>query len=337
MSGAVIAPADRTRRTRALGLLLVVAVAVTSSACNPGRPPAATVGGIDISSERVDDLVAAFAAADASFRDDITGQGDDTYDSAWAADALRILITRAATADLADQRSSVVDTTHRDGAEDELAASLLPDDAEKGAAVVAALPEDTRAWLLELTAAGLALQADLATDGFASPEAARSYYESSDEFDRVCLRLLVVAPDDVDAARARIDAGEDFGDLSAELSLDPDVAEARGGGDCPLLSQLEQQLQPEAFQEIAGVPDGGVVGPFQYDDEGNVVLVDVSAREKVPFEEVAEQISASLPGDARLDIAVREALSRTEIRVDPRFGRWDEERHLVVAPSGPGR
>lgn len=337
VSGVVIAPAVRIHRARALGLLLVAALAVTSTACNPGRPPAATVGGIDISSERVDDLVGAFAAADASFRDDIAGQGDGTYDSAWAADALRILVTRAAAAALADERNAIVDSTHRDGAEDELAASLLPDDPEKGAAVVAALPAGTRAWLLELTADGLALQADLATDGAASSEQARSYYESSDEFDRVCLRLLVVAPDEVEAAQARLDAGEDFGDLSAELSLDPQVAEARGGGDCTLLSQLQQQLQPEAFQEISGVPDGGVVGPFQYDEVGNVVLVDVSPREKVPFEEVAEQIAANLPGDARLDVAVREALGRIEIRIDPRFGRWDEEGHRVVAPSGSGR
>ncbi len=317
--------------------MLAAVVAVTASACNPGRPPAATVGGVDISAERVDDLVAAFAAADPAYREDIEGAGDDTYATVWAADALRILVTRAAAADLAARDDVIIDSTHRNGAEDELASSLLPDDPEKGAAVVAALSEDTRAWLLEMTAAGLALEADLAASGPASPDQVRSYYESSDEFDRICIRLLVVAPDGVDAARARIDAGEDFGDLSAELSVAPEVAAARGGSDCPLLSQLQEGLQPEAFQQIDAVPDGGVVGPFQYDEAGNVVLVEVSPREKVPLEEVAEQLATDLPGDARFEAAVREALGSTDIRIDPRFGHWDAERHLVVAPSGPGR
>ncbi len=80
------------------------------------------------------------------------------------------------------------------------------------------------------------------------------------------------------------------------------------------------------------------MGPYQYDEEGNVVLVEIRSASVPPYEEVSEQIIASLPvddGSAALDALTAEILAGDDVRVDPRFGRWDAEAGTVVPPPAP--
>jgi hypothetical protein len=153
----------------------------------------------------------------------------------------------------------------------------------------------------------------------------------------MCLRLSAGAEADLPDVQARLDDGEDFGDVSADVSIDPELAAARGGDQCALRSQYEQQLDPTAYGDIAGAAEGDVVGPYQYDEEGNVVIVEIRSASVPPFEEVSEQIVASLPvddGSVALDVLTAEVLAGDDVRVDPRFGRWDAEAGTVVPPTG---
>lgn len=331
------------RRTRRLlTTAALVALVLAMSACNAGRPPAATVRGIDISAQRVDDLVAAFQEADPNLAaEQVAGDGEGTYRSSVAANLLAFLMTTAAAASESDDRDLEPATAEeaRTSLETKLGGSA---ESELGPKIVDALPSDTRDWLLDLEARGLTLQAELGAEASAGTDQeaqARQLYDADPTaFTTICLRLIAVAEADLPDVQARLDAGEDFGDVSAQVSIDPELAAARGGDQCALVSEYEQQLDPTAFGDIAGAAEGDVVGPYQYDEEGNVVIVEIRSASVPPFEEVSETVIASLPvddGTAALDALTIEILGGDDVRVDPRFGRWDSEAGTVVPPTGP--
>jgi hypothetical protein len=335
----VTALAPRTRRL--VATVALVALAFGATACNAGRPPAATVGSIDISAQRVDDLVAAFEEADPDLAaEQVAGDGEGTYSLPVGANLLSFLMSTAAAASEADDRGLEPASAEeaRTSLETKLGGSA---DSELGPKIVDALPSDTRDWLIDLEAKELALKAELgaeATAGTDQEAQARELYDADPTaFTTICLRLIAVAEADLPDVQARLDAGEDFGDVSADVSIDPELAAARGGDQCALRSQFEQQLDPTAFGDIAGAAEGDVVGPYAYDEEGNVVIVEIRSSSVPPFEEVSEQIIASLPvddGSAALDVVTSEILAGDDVRVDPRFGRWDAEAGTVVPPSG---
>ena len=319
----------------------LVALVLGASACNAGRPPAATVRGIDISAQRVDDLVDAYSEANPDLAaEQVAGEGEGTYRTSVAGNLLAFLMSTAAAASEADERGLEPATSEeaQTSLETKLGGSA---DAELGPKIIEALPTDTREWLIDLEARGLALKTELgaeATAGSDQEAQAREMYDADPTaYATVCLRLIAVAEADLPDVQARLDAGEDFGDVSADVSIDPDLAAARGGDQCALLSQYQQQLDATAFGDIAGAAEGDVVGPYQYDDQGNVVIVEIRSSGVPPFEEVAESIISTLPADdgsAALDALTLEILGGDDVRVDPRFGHWDAAAGTVVPPTG---
>ncbi|HXH56008.1 peptidyl-prolyl cis-trans isomerase [Iamia sp.] len=345
----------RTRSVRsAVAAAALMALVLGATACNPGRPPAATVGDTDISGQRVDDILDAYLEADAEmYGESIEGDGDDTLQMEPVASLLSNLVLQTLQSNLAAERGVEPTEAERTEAEQQVTTSFVSQTEADPAApegevseaeaasteIFDALAPDTREWLVDLRADSLALTRVLSEENPPDEEAARQFYEENPaQFASVCLRLLVVAEDGLDAARARLDAGEDFGDVSAEISTDPAVAEARGvTGECTPLSQLQQQLQGEAFEQIASSEVGGVSGPFAYDDQGNVVLVEVQDIQLAPFEDVRDTLLQQLPagGEAALGELIEAELAETDVRIDPRYGRWDAEQGTVIPPTGP--
>lgn len=328
------------RSRRLVATVAVVALVLGASACNAGRPPAATVRGIDIPPQRVDDLVAALEEANPELAAQYDGEGEDSYQTALGANLLAYLMSLAAGASEADDRG--LEPTTDEEAETAITSRLSgAADSELGTKLLDALPSDTRDWMVDLSARSLALQQELGAEASAGQDQeaqARQVYDADPTaFTTVCLRLIAVAEPDLPDVQARLDAGEDFGDVSAEVSVDPELAAARGGDQCALLSQYQQQLDPAVVTEITEAAEGDVIGPYQYDQEGNVVIVEIRSSSVPPFDEVAETIIASLPvddGSAALSELTYEILDGDDVRVDPRFGRWDSEVGTVVPPSG---
>lgn len=346
-------PRIRSLRS-AVAAAAVAALVLGATACNPGRPPAATVGDTDISGSRVDDILDAYLEADAEmYGESIEGDGADTLQMAPVASLLGNLVIQTLQSNLAAERGVEPTDADRTEAEQQVTTSFVGQTEADPAApegevsesetasteIFEAVEPDTREWLVDLRADSLALARVLSEEAPPDEEAARQLYEENPaQFASVCLRLLVVAEDGLDAARARLEAGEDFGDVSAEISTDPVVAEARGvAGECTPLTQLQQQLQGEAFEQIAASEVGGVSGPFAYDDQGNVVLVEVQDVQIAPFEDVRDTLLQQLPagGETALGELLETELAETDVRIDPRYGRWDAERGAVIPPTGP--
>lgn len=328
------------RRSPVLVAVGVLLVALGAGACNPGRPPAATVDGTDISAERVTDILSAYAeTAPDDAREQIRGEGDASYSTQWASDVLRILVIRTILAEEARDRGLEVSQEDRKAGRDELEQSLASGSPEEnlGKDLVDAIEADTRRWLIGLAGAAVALRRDEA-EGADVSEAARQFYEANpDQFLAVCLRLILIAPDQLDAVAARLDAGEDFGDVSAEVTIDPELAAARGStGECLALPQLQQQIEPALFESIATAAEGDVIGPETFDEMGNLGLIEVEGRQQQAFVDVQEQIAQQVPatGEAEVDALLERRLRRVEVRLDPRFGRWDSAEGVVIPPRG---
>lgn len=335
------APA-RTRRARALGLVLAAAVAVGATACDPGRPPAASVDGTAVSAEHVDAMVRAAAALTPEARERDAGDGaGGTYRLGAASEVLQVLVERVALSNEARRRSIFPSTEDIDAAEADLAEAfgLAAGDGEAGTQLLDDLDEGTRAWLVDISADVVALRRQLTTD----PAVLRDFYDANpDRFLAHCYRVAQLAPDDVAGFEARLADGEDFGALSGELSTDPQLAAADGDAGCGPDLQVQQQLPVEIWAGITQVIRGGVAGPFpaasQSDpDSEDVLYFEVAEPTLAPFDQVQGFLDANIDLVGR-DLSARllaAELEGAEVRVDPRFGRWDPRQLVIVPPSGP--
>jgi peptidyl-prolyl cis-trans isomerase D len=157
----------------------------------------------------------------------------------------------------------------------------------------------------------LLIDKNMLRDQVEIPEAElRAYYqEHADEFAReeqvqarhILLRTgertVEEARQELAAARARIEAGEDFATVAAEVSEDP--GSAQRGGDLGYFArgQMVPQFEEAAFGAEAGELVGPVESPF------GVHLLEVTGRSEAgqqPFEEAQAQIRFQLAQD-RLD------------------------------------
>ncbi len=343
---------SRPRRRAAVALVALLALVLAASACSAvGQPPAATVEGTDISADVVDEIVEAYIEADPeTYGAPFKGDGADTLSMDPVSNVLGSLVVQELQSQLAQDRGVTPTDEERTQAEDAVRTSFVqqeqaapegegPSESEQtSTAVFEALAESTQEYLIDLRADALALSRELGSESGAADAAARAFYDQNPmQFTAVCLRLLAVAEPDLPAVQARLDAGEDFGDVSREVSVDPQVVQALDGPpQCTALSQLQSQLQPEAFQQLASAAEGDVVGPFAFDDQGNVVLVEIQSTQLTPFEEVREAILTQIPapGDQAVsDLLTREA-PEADVSVDPRFGTWDPDQARVLPPDG---
>lgn len=346
----------RPARAVATGVALVGLVLSTTS-CNAGRPPAATVEGRAISAERVDDLAAAFVEADPeTYGPRIEGQGEGTYQLSRIAQILSTLVVQTAQAELADQEGAVPTSEEVAEAEDLVRTSFSegaaadPDPTtgqpsqetieaqEISAAVFDALSEDTRQWLIDLRAATLALARVVGERSGDAAEQARQLYESDpDAFDSLCIRAIVAPTEELAAIQDRLAAGEDFGAVSADVTTDPAIAEANGDlGGCLPASQLTAAgLPQEVVDLVTPLAVGEVSEPYDLGD-GSVALFDLSDRQPTPFEEVQAAIEATLPdpGEAALAALVQERIGDLDVHIDPRFGTWDPTTGQITPPDG---
>jgi peptidyl-prolyl cis-trans isomerase C len=127
----------------------------------------------------------------------------------------------------------------------------------------------------------------------------RTAYEARrDQFavgEQVCARhILLETVEDAEAALARLEQGEDFAELAAELSTGPS---GPNGGDlgCFGRGQMVGPFEEAAFAAEVGVPAGPVETQFGQH------LILVSERQEageLPFEQVADQLRSTLEAEA---------------------------------------
>lgn len=346
----VVTSATLRRRgpARLLLVLALGALAATTTACNPGRPPAAVVEGSSIPASVVDEIVQAFPEGNADLQ--IGGAGADTYQTSWGSEVLNFLVQRSILKEVALARKVIVSDADRASAEEQVPAALsvTQDDTASGQAVFDALSTDTQEWLTELLAYGVALGDDLNAEAETdvSEDEARAYFDDNAAlFSSICPTLLAVGPDALEDVLGRLDAGEDFVALSQEVSTDPQVAE-NPVGDCASGAQWSEARDQAAsqgglvdpYEDILAAADGDIIGPYAYDDQGTVLLILVSSTAP-SFDEVADAVvqAAQADTDWRLARVLDDEAGRVDVRIDPRFGSWDADGLAVEPPAGATR
>ena len=337
--------------TFAIRLGSALAAALLLGACSPvTENQAATVNGDVITAEQLQDELLAIRGNE-GYRGavertliqqglSVTGEGEGTFDTAFAARLLSLGVFFEIIGQ--EARALGVDVGPAD-----LEEARAPTVASVGGEeVFGAFPQDYREELIRRQAlAGKVQEAIAPTPEL---EQAREYYEQNrSDFAAVCVsHIFASAERGPDAARARIEdlarqlsEGADFRVLAAEQSDDP-AAAAQGGS---LGCQPRGALLP-AFEEVAfALPVGQVSDPVETDVGFHLILVD--ERRELPFEEVQNQVLDALEGERVPVFAafVNEVTCEAEVEVNPRYGMWNgacDDPQLegrVLPPEGPIR
>ena len=171
------------------------------------------------------------------------------------------------------------------------------------------------------------VQAQLAEEGGTSEEELRAQYEANPEaFQTSTARhILVETEEEAQEVLDRLEAGEDFGELAQELSIDP--GSGQNGGE---LGEAPRGTYVEPFEEAIYSEDtelGEVVGPVETQFGHHLIIVD--ERTTPTFEEVRPQLEAQLSGAAFTEF-LDSVFADIEVTVDPYYGVWSPEERMVV-------
>ena len=293
-------------------VLLVLAVALVASACGGSDDVVATVDGEEITASEVEALISESPENPEAFTEALATLIQWQITTASAANDLGIEIT-----------------------EDQLEEDLQGLLASMGASSVSELsesqniPED----LLRRYVAQLALM-DAVTASFEesveqpSPDAvATELADNPLAWTEVCAaHVLVETEEEANEVLARLEAGEDFADIAAEVSLDSGSGAAGGDLGC---ASPEDYVAPFAEATMAatiGEPHGPVESEFGF----HVILV--NSRSDVGDEAVsAYLLEAAVVAAA--DEWFIEAVEAAVVEVDASYGEWTTDPTPRIVPG----
>ena len=301
------------RRTLALGVL----AAVIASGCSSveGNDEAASVGDAGVTIDDYESLLAAFAE-----RPEITGLIEDpatgTVPSDDARNWLSLMVQNVASTEFLAEHGEAVTDDDRQAVRDTIA-----DDND-----LLQFSDEVVAQFVDLEAAASA-QARIAAPG--AEELERRYDESPASLGVVCVRhVLLDSEAAADEVVAELAAGASIEDLAVERSTDPSAAENGGAiegesGACLPIETARQQLDPTFVAAAATSSPGAPVGPVETAFGWHVI-------EARPFAEVSESLTGLFEESAG-ELLFSGYLATADVRVDPRYGRWDGLTASVVA------
>lgn len=146
-----------------------------------------------------------------------------------------------------------------------------------------------------------------------------------------CLsHILVAGEEEALAAKARLDAGEDFATVAKELSTDPSAQENSGDLGCGPLSTYVPEFGQGALAAEIGTVTDPVRSQFGYH------LILVTSRETQPLDEVREQLVAQLESDRASELLrdwLLAALGAATIEIEPEYGQWSADPPQVLPPQ----
>lgn len=340
-----------------------LAVAVVASSCSGGavgRPAAATVDGVEISQTDVQDLVEANQAfyqqaidngldttGDlASALADTEGAAPGTVSQTGAGDALNSLIVT----EVLHQELERIDALPDDALLQEVRTALETD---AGGAEELATYDDR---FVEFTIRTEALQrayrqvlADEANADVAQPTAEErearilELYQTVKADRPLCLNVILVATEGEAAdALARVQGGEAFADVAADVSIEPQSAAAGGFVGC-----TDYAAPADAFgADLEGAAVGDLQGPLPADTgtgETQYVVIEVAGTDGPTIDQVRGQLEAAVDSESAatdpttVDITPKllELLGAADITVDPRYGTWNPDTFDIDPPDAP--
>ena len=302
------------KRIAAAGAALVAAVVVSGCGAVPSTDIAASVGGEDMTVERLESVLRAISSQDGSGVEEDSATG--TVDGGFARNVLSVFVTVAATNEfLAAHGESITEEDRQTFLE-----SVPEDDPTRD-------QPDVLDLLVDLNAGNTAV------GRVSTPDAAElkaSYEESPGSLGVLCVRHIVVA--DEAAAQDVVDelaAGASAEDLAVERSTSPTAADDGGaielapGQGCVGVPDALQQQVPTSFVDAALTAEPGAPTIVQTEAGWHVVV----AR---PYDEIADSLNTVFEQGAG-PLLLSSYLRDVDVRIDPRYGRWDAAAGAVVA------
>lgn len=151
---------------------------------------------------------------------------------------------------------------------------------------------------------------------------------------QVCVsHILVETEAEALEVLGRLEAGEAFGDLAAELSIDPGTAESEGSLGCASPGDYVAQFRDASLEAPIGeVHDVAVETDFGF----HVMLVEDRTEPEPELLPSEEDIIESLINQAvgtQINMWFFEVVTEAEVHVEERFGTWDPAFAEVMPPS----
>ena len=296
---------------------IVMALAVVLSACSGGSL-VATVDGVDINEGDVEKLIASDLA---------------TAPPALYAQLIQTLIVHEVVSGAAEEEFGI--SISSEEVDEQVVALTAQIEASGGTLEEAAAQQS-----LSLEAVPVIVEEDLTEQAIAevlgasmsdpSEEDILAAYNSAlQSLTEVCAsHILVPTEEEAQAALDRIEGGEPFEDVAAELGTDG-TAEVGGDLGCALASNYVAEFGIATIEADLEVPTGPVQSQFGF----HVILV--RERTETPLEEVRadievnlrEQQSATLLSDWMLAV-----IGGADVTVVEEYGTWELEPFPTVVP-----
>ncbi|MGI9665711.1 MAG: peptidylprolyl isomerase [Acidimicrobiia bacterium] len=293
-------------------VLLVVAVALIAAACGGSGDVAATVDGYDITVDEVESLISEEGE-----------QSEDIFSQSLAT-LIQWRITEEAASDLGVSASE-------SDVDDQLA-KLLTEVGAPSAAEFAATQGITEDLLMRYVRQ-LLIQ-ERVTEAFetegrpiSDAEAQTEIDVNSGEWTEICAaHILLETQEEAEDVLLRLDAGESFADLAAELSTDP--GSGANGGDLGCSSP--EGYVPTFAAATLEAPIDEPFGPVESDFGHHILLV--SSRSTASLDEVRAslQTGAAL---AEVDAWFLEIIAAAEVDVPSEYGEWVTEPSPAIVRS----
>jgi parvulin-like peptidyl-prolyl isomerase len=322
------------------------ALLVALSACDTVTPSAAVVNGESISQSSFTDQLRALrdnTAYVASNTGAVAGNGDGNMSTDFSTKLLRFDILYQLIHQEVEKRNLAITPEIKAEAVKEAPTLFSAStDTTETQNMWNGFPASFRNSWVDKTADRLALEAavsppadDASLQKIYAADAAGNYTE-------VCARQIVSATQaDAEAVLAKLKGGADF--AATAKSDSTDTATADGGGEivdssgaCPRKSTLSTGIDPTVAKAVLAATPNELTGPVQGQDGWHVFVLEHI--QKLPYDKVTDQVKsdAQAQGQEVVSNLLNDGL-KSNITVNPRFGRWDKTNGLLLAPAGPAQ
>lgn len=284
---------------------------------------AATVDGRKIEEDRfVRELD--FLLADPRFAQQLpTGEEGELQRKELARQYLTFLIHQQVVQDYADEHDVQVEGQEVDALLEQQIADLGGPEAFAGLLRTANASEADVRSLLEEQVLREGVAAAIVEQQLSEEQLRRTYEERALEFSQVQVAHILVETEEEARDILERATPQTFGDLAQRFSLD--TGSAVNGGDLGVQRPADL-VQPFADATLE-IPIGEVGGPVQ--TEFGWHLIHVIDRQTQPFESVRDSLLQELRGQVFTDWLI-EHVQAAEIRVNPRYGYFDEASGSVL-------
>jgi parvulin-like peptidyl-prolyl isomerase len=165
-----------------------------------------------------------------------------------------------------------------------------------------------------------ALQERLAEDvPEVSDEDVEAEFEANDNLYRnACIKhILLETEEEANQVKARLDEGEDFGEVAAEMSIEPQAAETFGDLGCSNLARYVGEFADGAEAAEVGV----VTDPVQTEFGWHLILVEEIDDDDTVRQAIRDTLASTAESQYFQDW-ILDALESADVQVDEDFGTW---------------